>query len=440
MTSSLKANDARILDIQSVKTPAGITVWHIEDHTLPIITMNFAFKGAGAVTDPANHIGLGQIVSNTLDEGAGERTGHEFQTALQDHAIDLSFGNGRDHFTGKIKTLTKHKNLTEELLRDALMAPRFDDEAITRMKNANLMRLKSSLASTDWLAARLMNDVYFGGHTYARNSGGTLSGIASITKEAMENFTQNYLTRDRLFVSVAGDMTQDEAADFVDKIFSNLPSGSPQNSVDNVSPPTAPVKKAFKTESPQSSVQMVWPIFPKTDPDYYALRVLNHLLGAGGFSSALMEEVREKRGLTYGIYSRPIHMNFSNYMSIESATSPENIAPMMAAITDVLNEFKTEHVSDDKLTAARNYLVGSLPLRFSTTQSLSRTAMSMGLNDMGIDYLDLWDDEILKVTAADVKRVAERIFISTTPTAMVIAGAVPDDLGFEIIETMPGVE
>jgi len=439
LATNAHAND-RVLNITEHTTPSSITLWHVEDHSLPIITMHFAFQGAGSVNDPDGKTGLGQLVSNTIDEGAGDRDAKAFQEALSDHAIELSFRNGRDHFTGKIKTLKRHKDLAFELLNDAIHKPRFDLEAANRMKYANIMRIQSSQSKQDWMGARLMNDVYFDDHPYAKNSGGTISGLKSITQKDMLDFVKDNFTRGNLIVSTAGDITADEASQLVDQIFSDLPKAKPIYAMTDVNPPAEPVKKAFEMDSPQSTVQMIWPALSMTDPDYHAMRVMNHLLGGGGFSSYLMEEVREKRGLTYGIYSQPVNMDYADYMVIQSATSPENIAPMTAAISDILTKLKTESVDEALLMDAKSYLIGSLPLRFASTLSLSGAAIRMQLDGRDINALDSWADKINAVTADDIQNVANRIFINNDPTAMVVSGAVPDDQGFELVETVAGIE
>ncbi len=437
LSNAVQAND-RILNITEHTTPAGITVWHVEDHSLPIITMHFAFRGAGSVNDPEGKTGLGQLVSNTLDEGAGDRDALAFQEDLENHAIDLSFSNTRDHFTGKLKTIKRHKDLAFELLYDAIHSPRFDAEAVNRMRASNIMRIQSSRSKQDWMGARLMNDVYFGDHPYAKNSGGTLSGLMAVTPDDMAQFVKTYFTRGNLVVSTAGDMNADEAMAMVDKIFADLPDTKQQNDMADVTPPSTPLKKGFLMDSPQSTVQMVWPGIAMNDPDYHAMRVMNHILGGGGFSSYLMEDIREQRGLTYGIYSQPVTMDYANYMVIQSAMSPENIETMMPVLSEILQRLKTSEVDLETITDAKNYLVGALPLRFASTLSLSGAAIRMQLDGRSIDALDNWADKINAVTASDIQRVASRIFENTTPTAMVVSGAVPE--GYDLVENIAGIE
>lgn len=445
MTSIAGAENTpnRVLDIQEYKTKSGITIWHVEDHSLPIITINFAFRGVGSSMDPDGKTGLGHLVSNTIDEGAGMRDANQFQEALQDHAIDLSFSSSRDHFSGKLKTLKRHDVLAFGLLRDAIHAPKFDDEAVIRMRHANIMRIKSSAAKPGWLASRLMNDVYFDSHVYTKNSGGTISGLSAIDSADMKAFVKINFTRDRLIVGTAGDVSAEEIIKIIDDIFGDLPAGDDDTSIEipMVAPPLNSIKKMFKTDSPQSVVQMLWhSTIDKSDPDYHAYSVFNHVLGGGGFSSFLMDEIREKKGLTYGIYSHPVFMKHANYLTIESSTSPENIEPMKKAVDEILTNLKTNLIPEEMLNDAKNYLIGVLPLRFSSTLSLSGTALRMQVDGRDINSLDQWSSKISAVTAEDIKRVANRLLENIGPSAMVIVGALPKNDKFEEVSVIQGIE
>jgi len=432
--------DDRVLNINEYTSATGLTYWHVEDHSLPILALHFAFKGSGSVNDPVDKTGLAQLVSNTMDEGAGKRDANQFQEDLQNNAIDLSFNSSRDFFTGKLKTIKRHQDLAFEMVYDAIHTPRFDDEAISRMRQANIMRIKSSQSKPNWLASRLMNDVYFGDHPYTRNAGGTISGLNAITSMDMQGFVRDNFNKNRLVIATAGDMTAEEAGVIIDKIFADLPDGEKTNDLNLVAPPEKSMKIAFETDSPQSVVQMIWPAISKDDPDYHAYSIMNYILGGGGFSSMLMDEVREKQGLTYGIYSQPVHMQYADYITIESATSPENILPMTASVQGVLKQLTTETISKTVLKDAKSYLIGSLPLRFSSTLSLSGTAIRMQLDGRPLNALDMFADKVSAVSVEDVQRVAQRIFKSLEPTVTVITGAVPEDQNFELVDSVVGIE
>ena len=167
--SDVMAERDKFLDIKEVKTESGITAWLVEDHHIPVIAFDFAFMDAGAKNDPADKQGLSRLVSNTMDEGAGELTSEAFQKELRDLSISLGFNSGRDSFGGSVKTLTKNKDRAFELLKLAIMQPRFDADPVQRMRQANQARIRSSLSDPDWMAARILNDKAYEGHPYALN-------------------------------------------------------------------------------------------------------------------------------------------------------------------------------------------------------------------------------------------------------------------------------
>ena len=163
-----------LLSIREVKSASGISAWLVEDHSLPVISLAFAFQGAGAALDPEDKQGLSTLASNTFDEGAGDYDSQAFQKALSDHSISLSFSASRDDFSGSLKTLTRHEDLAFDLLKLALTKPRFDADAVERMRAANIARVRNAVGDPDWVTARILNDTAYNGHPYARNSGGTL--------------------------------------------------------------------------------------------------------------------------------------------------------------------------------------------------------------------------------------------------------------------------
>ena len=202
----------KFLNIQNVETPAGLSMWLVEDHSLPVISVQYQFEGAGAANDPATKQGLARMLSNTMDEGAGGLSSEAFQKELTDNSITLTFDATRDDFGGELKTLARNKDKAFNLLSLAINAPRFDEEPVARMRDGNLSRIKSSMSDPDWMAARLLNDKAFGSHPYAQNSGGTLSSLPTITPDDLRTFKTNNLSRDRLLIAIAGDITPEEAA------------------------------------------------------------------------------------------------------------------------------------------------------------------------------------------------------------------------------------
>ncbi len=399
--------DDKYLDIQEVKTETGITAWLVEDHSVPIIAMNFAFENAGAKNDPTDKQGLTRLASNTMDEGAGDIKSQEFQKLLRDLSITLSFGASRDHFSGTFKTLTQNKEKAFELLKLALTAPRFDEEPVGRMRAANQSRIKASMADPDWIAARIQNDVIFEGHPYALNSGGTLSSLDAITPDDLRTFHKR-LGKNNLIIAVAGDISADELRTRIDSVFGSLPVVEQNESA------VFEMKNEGKTylyeqDIPQTMIEISQPGIGRSDKDYYAAKIMNFILGESGFGSRLMEEIREKRGLTYGIYSYLRDYEDTDIMHVSTSTVNESVPEMIKLIRQEWIKMQSSPVTDTELMDAKSYIIGSLPLALTSTDAIASTMLSMQLDDLPVDYLDHRAEKFDAVTVLDIQNVAKRL-------------------------------
>lgn len=427
------------LAIQEVKSPSGLTAWLVEDHTLPIIALTFSFKEAGSARDPRTHQGLARMVSNTLDEGAGDLDSQAFQKALADHSISLSFSANRDDLVGSLKTLSRHQDKAFDLLHLALTRPRFDAEAVDRMRAANISRIRSSMTEPQWIAARFLNDLSYGDHPYALNSGGTITSLNAIDRDDLKEFVKNNLSRDRLQIGATGDITPERLAVVLDQIFLALPVSSTTQPLADTTIQQLGNTYLYAKDIPQSIIQMVQPGLDIKDPDYYAAYVMNYILGASGFGSRLTEEIREKRGLTYGIYSSLFDMDHAHGFSVSLSTENKNAAEAVSLIRTELKKMQDQPVSEKELTEAQSYIVGALPLSFSSTSAISSHVLGLQQDDWPMDYYDHFPARIRAVTVADIQRVARRLL---TPDRMltVIVGQ-PDGIEAEFLPpTLPNVE
>lgn len=427
---------AKVLDIQDLTTPKGIRVWLVEDHTLPVLALSFAFRSAAA-TDPVNKQGVSQLLSNTLDEGAGDIKAKEYQGLLRDNAIDLGFDSSRDYFSGDVRTLLRHQDTALKLLKLALMSPRFDAEAVERMKQANLSRIRSSLDDPSWIGARIMNDRIYEGHPYALNAGGTLAGMAALNAEDLRAARARHFGRDQLVVGIAGDIKKEDALRIVDQVFGDLPATVKKTAISESVMPAFGKPIFYYRNQPQTNLSMAWPGIDVHDPDYYAAVVMDYIFGGGGFSSRLMDEVREKHGLTYGIYSSMANLVHASRYMAGGSMLPKNVAPTIAMVKKIADDMLTTDVTADELQAAKDYLTGSMPLRFSSSTNISGALVSLQLNNRPVTALDDFNGKINAVTPADIKRAAARIF--KTQPVIVLVGAKPDGLDVETVTTLPNV-
>lgn len=437
-TAPAHARD-KFLDIQEFKTENGLTVWLVEDHNVPVISMDFSFKNAGSVQDDPEKQGTARLLSNTMDEGAGELTSEEFQKELRDLSISLGFASSRDDFSGTVKTLTDNKARAFELLKLALNEPRFDEEPVSRMKAANQARIRSSLADPDWMAARILNDVAYAGHPYALNSGGTLSSLEKITPEDLRKFKNTYLAKDNLHIAVAGDIKKDELSKIVDDVFGALPETAPEATTEPLSLQNKGKVFLLEKDIPQTVVEIIQTGINRKDPMYQHAQIMNFILGSSGFGSRLTEEIREKRGLTYGIYSYFSNMDYFDGLMVSTSTENNNVKEILKLTAEEFSKLRSYPISQEELDNAKSYLIGSLPLSLTSTDKISGLLLSMKMNDLGIDYLDEREKAIQSATTEDIFKVSQKILKPENFVTVLVGkptGITPD----KIIETLPNVE
>jgi zinc protease len=428
----------KLLEIQEVTSPGGIKAWLVQDTSVPVIAVEFSFKGTGAVNDPPDKQGLSRLASNTMDEGAGPLDSQAFQKELRDQVISLSFNSSRDNFGGSVKTLTKNKDRAFELLRLALNEPRFDEEPVGRMREANQSRIRSSLTDPEWMAARILNDVAFAGHPYSQNSGGTLSSLTKITPDDLRIFSKT-LSKDKLYIAVTGDITAEALGPALDAVFGALPSTAPRPEIGPASLQNQGKIFVYKKDIPQTVIEMIEPGIDRKDPDYHIAQVMNFILGSSGFGSRLTMEIREKRGLTYGIYSYFSDMDKFDSLSVTSSTKSESAKELLDLVGVEWKKMTAEPVSEKELSDAKSYLIGSLPLSLTSTDAIAGLLLSLQVDGMPVDYLDQRETAIRSTTAVDIQRVAQRL-LDPAAFVTVLVGQPAGIQNAVTVESLPNVE
>ncbi len=427
-----------ILKIQEVTSPKGLTAWLVEDHSVPVIAVNFTFQNGGAINDPPEKQGLGRMVSNMMDEGAGDLESQAFQKALRDYSISLGYGAGRDDFGGSLKTLTKYKDKAFELLKLSLTKPRFDEEPLQRMRASNQSRIRSSISDPDWLAARLLNDRAYENDPYALNSGGTLSSLDKITAEDLREFHKTKLGKNNLIIAVAGDIDKAELEKMLDDVFASLP---------DVKIPMPPARidlqnqgqtYLYEKDIPQTIIEMMQPGISRKDPRYHKAQVMNFILGSSGFGSRLMSEIREKRGLTYGIYTYFSNMDRFDGLAVSTSTENKNVGEMMSLIQAEWKKMKEAPPSEEEIQQAKNYLIGSLPLSLTSTDKIAGIVLSLRADDLPIDYLDQRKIAIENTSASDVQNLANELLDSSKMLTVLVGK--PENVVATAITELPNVE
>jgi zinc protease len=402
------AGHAGAVDIERVVSPKGIEAWLVAEHTVPVIAVSFAFEG-GAAQDPAGKAGVANLLSGLLDEGAGPLDSRAFQSALDEYSIGLSFDASRDTFSGSLRTLSAHRDEAVRLARLALTEPRFDQEPVERIRSQVITGIKAGERDPGEIASRAMMEAVFGGHPYAAPSEGTAESVAAITADDLNAYRNKILARDNLKVAVVGDIDAAELGPMLDQMFGDLPVKANRIGVPDVAPREA---KAIDVPMaiPQAIIQVAGNGLKRDDPDFIAASVASYILGGGGFTSRLYEEIREKRGLAYSVWLGLIPLDHAGLWFVSTSTRADQAGTVVALIEDEVKRFAEEGPTEQELAEAKAYLIGSYPLRFDTSGNIADQLLAIQLEDLGIDYVDKRNDLIAAVTIDDIRRVSKRLF------------------------------
>ncbi|HZS82462.1 MAG TPA: pitrilysin family protein [Stellaceae bacterium] len=412
---------ARAFTIERVRSPGGIEAWLVEDHSLPIVTLEFSFRG-GAATEPKEKLGLARMTTALLDEGAGRLDSGAYQARLEDLASSVAFGASQDYVTGSLRTVTKNVDAAFDLLRLALTEPRFDAEPLARIRADLIAEVAQRAENPNAVANRVWWRNAFDGHPYARPTDGTAATLAAITVADLKRFAHDRFARDALTIGVVGDVAPEALASLLDKTFGPLPAEAAPAPVAPATAQDAGALLLVKKPIPQSVATFGEPGIKRDDPDWYAAYLDNYILGGGGFSSRLMEEVRVKRGLAYGVYTYLVPLRESGVILGGVATRNDAVAQSIDIIREEWRRMHDDGPTAEELANAKTYLTGSFPLQFDSTGRIAGTLVQMQEDKLGIDFLDKRNALIDAVTLEDAKRVAKRLFD-------------PAQLGFAVVGT-----
>ena len=418
VVTTLTPGRALAMKIQQIKSPGGITAWLVEERSVPLIAMRFAFEG-GSSQDAAGKEGVANFLAGMLDEGAGDLPAKQFQESMEELAMRMSFDDGRDAFYGSFETLTENRDRAVALLSLALNKPRFDPEAIERMRaqyQANLayaQRDPTRVAADQWMA------LAFAGHPYGRPANGTPESVAKITRADLVNFRANTFARDKLRVAVVGDIDAKTLGGILDTIFGGLPAAAKLTPVARTEPKAAQKLKVVDMNVPQSAARFGLPAMARQDKDFMAAFVLNNIVG-GGFASRLYHEVREKRGLAYGVDTTIVPLKNASVFIGNVATKNEEIGQSLELIRSEFKRVAADGVTEAELSDAKSFLTGSFALRFDTSANIANQLLWTMVEGLGPDYIENRNAMIDAVTLDDVKRVAKRLFENKDPIVTVV--------------------
>lgn len=412
------------IDIKEVTSDGGINAWIVEEPSIPFVALEIRFRG-GANLDLPDKRGATNLMMGLLEEGSGEMSAREFQTAREALAASYSFRAFDDTLSISAQFLTENQDDALALLRQALVEPTFAQTALDRVRAQVLSGIASDEKDPNTIAGAVFDAAAFGDHPYGTAIDGTVDSVNALTREDMITAHRNALVRDRLYVSVVGDVTVEQVGPMLDTLLGDLPAdGAPLPS--DVSFGLGGGITVVDYDTPQSVALFGHSGMKRDDEDFFAAFILNHVLGAGGFESRLMSEVRQKRGLTYGIGTALVPKFHAEMIIGRVASSNATIAEAIEVTRNEWRRMAEEGMSAEELDFAKTYLTGEYPLRFDGNSEIAKIMVGMQMIDLPPSYVVNRNDFIEAVTLEDINRVAVELLQ-------------PDDLHFVVVGKPDGL-
>ncbi len=411
-------------DIQEIKTPGGLSAWFVHDETLPLIAINFAFA-AGAATDQPGKEGTAHFLTGLMDEGSGDLDGTAFQALREDLGIRMSFNASTDRFEGSLQTISKHRKEAFRLLQSALKSPRFPLEAIERMRQNFVVSAQSEANDPQSIASRALMKNLLGEHPYTRRNRGSPESLAKITRDDLIASHKLVFTRNNLKIAVVGDITSAELGAILDQIFGSLPEKSAATAVPDAIISGIPATEVIERPMPQSIIMFGAKGIKLDDPGFIPAFVMEQILG-GDTGSRLNQEIREKRGLTYGIGFELVPLEHAGLLLGSFSTKNETAGEAMNVVRETISRMAATGPTLQELNDAKNFLTGSFALRFDSSEKIVGFLLTQQLLGRDRDYVNRRNNLIEAVTLGQVKEQAKRLLAE--PNFKVVAIGQPEGL------------
>ncbi len=407
------------IEIKEVVSPGGITAWLVEDHAIPFTALEIRFRG-GASVEAAELRGVTNLMTALLEEGAGEMDARAFARARDGLAASFRYSVSDDALSVSAQFLTENRDAAVDLLRQSLIQPRFDDDAIERVRAQVLSGLRSDEKNPQNIASRRFDGLVYGDHPYGSSLDGTIDTVSALTRDDLVAAHAGAMARDRIHVSAVGDITEAELGALLDSLLGALPATGAA-----LPGPAAPEFRGgvdvVDFSTPQSVVLFGQPGIGQEDPDFFAAFILDHIMGGGGFESRLMTEVREKRGLTYGVYTYLADRDLAQIWGGSVASANDRVAEAVEVIRAEWARMQQDGITQDELDNAKTYLTGAYPLRFDGNGTIANIIVGMQMRGLPIDYAATRNDQVNAVTLADANRVA-RTLLDPARLSFVVVG------------------
>jgi zinc protease len=403
--------------------PNGIVLLVAERPTVPIVVVRVAL-GAGSGFDPAGREGLANLIGSLLTRGTARRTGPQLDSAIESVGGSLEASAGREDVTASLAVLKRDLGLGLDLLAEIVLSPAFPEDEVKRRITRIQAAIKRSEEDPETVAGRQLQRLIFPGHPYGRPIEGTSESVARLTRDDVLAYYRERVRPDTAVIAVVGAVTVDEARREILARFGAWPRPTtPAGVIPQAQPAAPPKSEAIRKDVTQTTILLGRQAIRQNDPDYFALTVATRILG-GGQAARLYRRVRDEAGLAYSVYAYVSPARAGASLVVGAQTRNAETARVLDLVRAEMERIGRERVTDEELSSAKEYLIGSYGLRLDTSSRFAGYIVALEQNGLGFDYPERYKREIGRVSAADIQRVAAR-FLGPPAFDQVIVGGAP---------------
>jgi zinc protease len=386
----------------------GMILLLSEKHTIPMVTISLAIK-AGSTAEPSGKPGLASITGALLTQGTERRTAQQISSEIDYIGGSLSTGGGEDYASANLRVLKKDIAKGLDLLSDVLLRPAFDQKEIDRKVKATLAEIQRQKEEPSIVAEQAFEKGVFGEHPYGRTNDEVAAYLRKLTRQDIVDFYRARYSPGDTIIAVVGDVTEREIVRLLNRYFR----GWTRKGQLLAAPVPVPViektmVKKIEKNITQANINMGNIGIKRENPDFYPVMIMNYILGGGGFSSRLMDNIRDNKGLAYSVHSSFSAQKDSGIFEISVQTKNESANDVIAETLKEISRIQREQVSEKELTDAKAYLTGSFPLRMDTSAKIAGMLTSIEIYNLGLDYPQKYPALIKAVTREDIQRVAQK--------------------------------
>ncbi len=399
--------DADALDIRRTVFPSGLTVLHVERHNLPIVMVTLLVK-ASPLDESPGKAGLANLTAELLTEGTKTRKATDISEGIEFIGASLGTSASSDYTLVTLSVLKKDIEKGFDLFSDIVLNPTFPEEEIKRNKDLIKGSLKQSEEDPSFVASKAFRKAVYGELPYGRLVRGSVETIDAIRREDILRFHSELYRPNNAFLSVVGDLTAEELSSLINRFLAEWKPGDLPKRPSLSTPAGKKETILIDKDLTQANIILGHRGVSRGNPDYYAVSVMNYVLGGGGFSSRLMQTVRDRMGLAYDIHSVFVPYKEGGLFEVEVQTKNESADTVIGVIYEQLKKVREEQITDRELEDAKAYLTGSFPRRLDTNRKIADFLAAVEFYDLGLDYVEKYPVFVKSVTKDDVLRVAKK--------------------------------